>query len=208
MDTTIARTPYPSDISDEEWDFTAPYLILEKADAPQRDHDLREVFNDLRWIVRTGSAWRFMPHDLPPYHTVYQQTQLWIRASCFEALVHELRALIRLGEGKGVAPTAATFECPEGSQRSWGHRKTVTVAGTMAPRNASDRRFIWRSIHWVSASPSSSRQLTSRIVRRSEALAAAVQDATGDSIELAYVDGGYTGKDAELATDCWGIGWK
>ncbi len=48
MDTTTARNAYPSDISDEEWDFAAPYLTLRKADAPQRDHDLREVFSGLR----------------------------------------------------------------------------------------------------------------------------------------------------------------
>ena len=68
------RKQYPSDVSDEEWAFVAPYLALVREDAPQRDHDLREVFNALRWIVRTGSAWRYMPHDLPPWEAVYQQT--------------------------------------------------------------------------------------------------------------------------------------
>ena len=62
MDT---RKPYPSDVSDEEWAFVAPYLALVREDAPQREHDLREVFNGLRWVVRTDSAWRYMPHDLP-----------------------------------------------------------------------------------------------------------------------------------------------
>ena len=49
------RKPYPSDVSDEEWAFAAPYLALMREDAPQRVHDLREVLNGLRWIVRTGS---------------------------------------------------------------------------------------------------------------------------------------------------------
>jgi transposase len=77
MDTSNTRSTYPSDITDEEWHFIAPYLTLMTEDAPQRDHDLREVFNGLRWIVRTGSPWRYLPHDLPPWHTVYQQTQRW-----------------------------------------------------------------------------------------------------------------------------------
>src|SRR5919112_1485786 len=64
------RKPYPSDVSNEEWAFVAPYLALVREDAPQRNHDLREVFNGLRWIVRTGSAWRYMPHDLPPWEAV------------------------------------------------------------------------------------------------------------------------------------------
>jgi transposase len=68
----------PSDASDEEWAFVAPYLALVREDAPQRTHDLREVLNGLRWVVRTGSAWRYMPHDLPPWEAVYQQTRRWL----------------------------------------------------------------------------------------------------------------------------------
>jgi transposase len=110
MHTTHLRNGYPRDISDEEWHFLAPYLTLMTEDAPQRDHSLREVFNGLRWIVRTGSPWRYMPHDLPPWHTVYQQTQRWITAGVFEAIVADLRALIRLGEGKNEQPTAAIID--------------------------------------------------------------------------------------------------
>ena len=47
----MARKPYPSDVTDEEWDFVASYLTLMTEDAPQREHDLREVFNAMRWIV-------------------------------------------------------------------------------------------------------------------------------------------------------------
>jgi len=63
----MSRKPYPSDISDDEWTFVAPYLTLMIEDAPQRDHSLREVFNGLRWMVRTGASWRVVPHDLPPW---------------------------------------------------------------------------------------------------------------------------------------------
>ena len=57
--------PYPSDVSDEEWSFVAPYLTLCRLDSEQRQHDLRAVFNALRWLVRTGASWRMMPHDFP-----------------------------------------------------------------------------------------------------------------------------------------------
>ena len=66
MATKHARNPYPSDVSDAEWSFIAPSLTVMKEDAPQRDHELREVVNGVRWMVRTGSPWRSMPHDLPP----------------------------------------------------------------------------------------------------------------------------------------------
>jgi transposase len=69
------RERYPSDVSDEEWAFVAPYLTLMSEDAPQREHSLREVFNGLRWMVRTGAPWRFMPTDLPPWEAVYQQSR-------------------------------------------------------------------------------------------------------------------------------------
>ena len=110
MDT---RKPYPSDVSDEEWAFLAPYLALVREDAPQREHDLREVFNGLRWIVRTGSAWRYMPHELPPWEAVYQQTQRWIKAGVFEEVLHDLRVLfLRLSEGRAPEPTAAILDSP------------------------------------------------------------------------------------------------
>jgi transposase len=64
------RKPYQSDVSEEEWAFVAPYLALIREDAPQREHSLREVFNGMRWIVRSGAQWRMMPHDLPPWHSV------------------------------------------------------------------------------------------------------------------------------------------
>jgi transposase len=71
----MERKSYPSDISDEEWAFVAPYLTLMTEEAPQRDYSLREIFNGLRWIIRTGAQWRMMPHDLPPWATVYQQAR-------------------------------------------------------------------------------------------------------------------------------------
>ncbi|RIK45719.1 MAG: IS5 family transposase [Chloroflexi bacterium] len=201
METQSIRDTYPSDVSDEEWAFVAPYLTLMTEDAPQRDHDLREVFNGLRWIVRAGASWRMLPHDLPPWHTVYQQTQRWIRAGVFEDIVHDLRELIRLGEGKAEQPTAAIFDSRtlqgsvENGQRGRydGHKKrkgtklhlAVDTLGeflalVVTPADAQDREQV-------------------------RELAEAVQEATGDSVEVAFVDQGYTGQAAEDAAASAGI---
>jgi transposase len=90
------RQGYPSDVSDEEWSFCVHYLTLMEEGAPQRDHPMRQVFNALRYLIRVGGAWRMLPNDLPPWHVVYQQTQRWIKAGCFEAMAHDLRAILRL----------------------------------------------------------------------------------------------------------------
>jgi transposase len=106
----MERKAYPSDISDEEWALVAPYLTLMTEDAPQRDFPLREVFNGLRYIVKTGAPWRWMPHDLPPWQVVYQQSQRWIKAGVFESLAHDLRAVLRIAEGSKESPTAAIID--------------------------------------------------------------------------------------------------
>src|SRR5436189_5529858 len=118
------RKSYPTDISDEEWAFVAPYLTLMKENAPQREHSLREVFNGLRYVIKTGATWRLMPHDLPPWEAIYQQTQRWLRAGVFEAIAHDLRELLRVAAGRHPQPTAAILDSrtlqstPESGARS------------------------------------------------------------------------------------------
>lgn len=107
---TSARKPYPSDVSDDEWSLIVPYLTLVREDAPQRQHSLRELFNALRYLVCYGIAWRAMPNDLPPWFAVYQQTQRWMQAGCFETLVHDLRTVLRMAAGRPPEPTAVIID--------------------------------------------------------------------------------------------------
>ena len=94
------KTDYASDVSDEEWAFCAPYLTLMKEDAPQREYSMRGLFNAVRYMTRAGCPWRMIPNDLPPWHTVHQQAQRWIKAGCFEAMAHDLREVLRLLAGR------------------------------------------------------------------------------------------------------------
>lgn len=188
----MERKPYPSDVTDDEWAFVVPYLTLMTEAAPQREHPLREVFNGLRWIVRTGAQWRMMPHDLPPYHAVYQQTRRWLEAGCFEAIVHDLRRLLRELLERDPDPSAAIFDgrtiqsTPEsggragydGAKKRKGSKVHLAVdtlghllAAVVSPANEQERAYV-------------------------ADLAEAVQEATGDSVELAFVDQGYTGEAA------------
>src|SRR6202051_1899630 len=104
------RKPYPSDVSDDDWSLAVAYLTLMREDADQREHPLRELFTGLRYVIRYGIAWRAMPNDLPPWHAVYQQTQRWLAAGCFEALAQDLRAVLRLAAGREAEPTAAIID--------------------------------------------------------------------------------------------------
>ena len=107
------RKPYPSDVSDEEWAFVAPYLTLFPLDAGQRKHSLREVFNAVRYVVRCGCPWRMLPNDLPPWSLVYQQMQCWLAAGCFEEMVHDLRVLLRLADGpRPIHPPSSSIAAP------------------------------------------------------------------------------------------------
>src|ERR1700733_5057900 len=106
----ITHHPYPSDVSDAEWEFVLPYLCLLPEDAGQREHGLRDVFDALRWIVRTGAQWRYVPADSPPWAAVYQQTRRWLAAGCFEAIVHDPRAVTRVAEGRNPEPSACIFD--------------------------------------------------------------------------------------------------
>ena len=106
----MERKPYPSDVSDDEWAFVAPYLSLISEEAPQREYPLREVFNGLRWIVRAGAPWRMLPNDLPPWEAGYQQTQRWLKAGVFETMVNDLRQLLRVVAGRTEQPSGAIFD--------------------------------------------------------------------------------------------------
>lgn len=109
------RKAYPSDMSDEEWALVVSYLTLMREDAPQRDCSLREVFNGLRWIIRTGAQWRMMPNELPPWATDYQQAQRWSaspageRVACIRPMVVPRASLGRVLHPQNQAFSASLF---------------------------------------------------------------------------------------------------
>lgn len=192
---------YPSDVSDEEWAFVAPYLILLPLDAEQRKHDLREVFNALRWLVRSGAPWRYLPNDFPRWEAVYQQTQRWINAGSFEAIVHDLRALLRLAQGRNAEPSAAIFDgrtlqsTPESGARA-GYDGYKRKKGSKV-HLAVDTLGHLLALHVTPANEQERAQVAE--------LAQAVQEVTGQSVEVAFVDEGYTGEKAAEAAQEHGI---
>jgi transposase len=191
----MTRQAYPTDISEEEWAIVAPYVTLMTADAPQRTHSLREVLNGLRWIVRTGAAWRLMPHDLPPWYSVYQQSQRWIKAGVFEMLVRDLREVLRVAAGRDPQPSAVIMDSRT--------LQSTPESGTRAGYDGAKRRR-GSKVHTavdIMGSLVAAQVTAADEQDRSQvgALARQVQDVTGDAVEVAFVDQGYTGAAAARA---------
>jgi transposase len=195
------KSGYPSDVSEEEWAFCAPYLTLMNEEAPQREYPLRELFNGVRYMVRAGCPWRMIPHDLPPWHTVYEQSQRWIKAGCFEKMAHDLRLLVRLFSGKGAHPTAAILDgrtmqsTPESGARGGydGHKKRKGSKVHIAV----DTLGMLLALKITAANEQERAQVGELIE--------ATQKATGNKIEIAFVDQGYTGEDPAEAAAAHGV---
>lgn len=188
---TRARKPYPSDVTDAEWEFLVPYLILMREDAPQRDYALRELFNALRYVVKTGCHWRFLPHDFPPWTAVYQQARRWLHAGVFEQIAHDLRVIVRFLDDRNDQPSGVVLDArtlqstPEsggragydGAKKKKGskiHMAVDTLGNLLAlkvtPANEQERAQV-------------------------AALSHELHELTGGTIEVAYVDQGYTGEE-------------
>jgi transposase len=179
MDTT--RKSYPSDVSDAEWEFLLPHLTLMRADAPQRSNDLREVFNSLRYVVKTGCQWRMLPHDFPEWNVVYQQARRWLQAGVFETIVHDLRICMRLLDGRQEQPSTlesggrAGYDGAKKKKGSKVHLAVDTLGNLLALK--------------VTAANEQERSQVAELVVQ-------MQQVTGGTVEIGFVDQGYTGEDA------------
>ena len=188
MNTT--RKSYPSDVSDAEWEFLVPYLALMREDAPQRTHDLREVFNAVRYVVKTGCQWRMLPHDLPDWTVAYQQARRWMQAGAFEAVAHDLRVILRLVKEREPQPSATILDgrtlqsTPESGERA-GYDGAKKKNGSKV-HAAVDTLGNLLALKVTAANEQEREQVAE--------LAAKVQEVTGGTVQIAFVDQGYTGE--------------
>lgn len=111
------RSAYPSDISDARWALIEPALAAwRKARLDRRPtgkpapSDLRDIFNAILYLNRTGIAWKYLPHDFPPHHTVYSYYAAWRDEGIFARLGYELTGLARAKDGRRPEPTAAVID--------------------------------------------------------------------------------------------------
>jgi len=196
-----SRKPYKTDVTDAEWEFLAPYLALMREDAPQREYSLRDVFDALRYVVKTGCQWDLLPHDFPPWSAVYQQARRWVAAGVFEEVAHDLRMILRLVAEREAQPTATILDArtmqstPESGGRA-GYDGAKKRKGSKV-HLAVDTLGHLLALRVTAANEQERAQVAE--------LTAKLQEVTGSAVEVAFVDQGYTGEDTAQQARANGI---
>ena len=105
-----SRQPYPSDLTDAQWLLVEPLIPPAKPGGREREVNMREVFNGVLYLLRSGCSWRQLPHDLPPWGTVHYYYRLWRIAGVWEHMNDALREKVRLKEGRAAEPSAGIID--------------------------------------------------------------------------------------------------
>jgi putative transposase len=104
------RKPYPTDLSDAEWSYIEPHLPTPQAPGRPRVHSLREILNAIFYIVRSGCAWRLLPHEFPPWKTIHHYFRTWRIDGTWERLHTALRQRLRVRLKRNPQPNAGIVD--------------------------------------------------------------------------------------------------
>ena len=106
----MTRPSYSSDPTDEQWALLAPVLPAAKPGGRPRAVDLREVLQGILYVLRSGCAWRLLPHELPPWQTVYKYFRRWMQDGTWDRIQEAVRPVVREREGRNPTPRAALMD--------------------------------------------------------------------------------------------------
>jgi len=106
----MTRKAYPSDIADGEWEIISPLLPQAKPSGRPRQVDLREIINGIFYVLHEGCTWRALPHDLPPWQTVYNYFRYWQQLGVWQQIHAQLRTQVRVRVNKTSTPTASIID--------------------------------------------------------------------------------------------------
>ena len=106
----VERRPYPSDLSDAEWAKLEALLPEARADVRPRKYAMREIINGLRYLQRSGCAWRMLPHDFPPYRAVFYYFRLWRKDGTWERIHDALYRQVRVHMGRNEQASAGSLD--------------------------------------------------------------------------------------------------
>ncbi len=106
----MPRQPYPSDLTDAEWAILGPLIPGPKPGGRPPSHTRRDLVDAMRYVLRGGIAWRAMPHEYPPWQTVYHYFRVWRLDGSWERIHDALRERVRQAAGRAAQPTAAILD--------------------------------------------------------------------------------------------------
>lgn len=106
----MPRRAYPTDLTDDEWRVVSPLIPPAKPGGRPRSSDPREVLNAIRYLLRSGGAWRLLPHEFPPWPTVYAYFRRWEGDGTWERMAGVLRRDLRGALGRRAEPSAAVLD--------------------------------------------------------------------------------------------------
>lgn len=106
----MTRKPYPTDLTDAEWELVKSLIPPEKPGGKHRSVDMREIVNAIFYILRAGCSWRMLPHDLPPWQTVYSYFRRWERKDIWYSINDSLRRELRVAQGRVAEPSAGIID--------------------------------------------------------------------------------------------------
>jgi len=106
----MTKLQYPTDLTDAQWQILKPFFRKKSNRGRKVVYERRLVVNAILYVVRTGCQWRMLPHDFPPWKTVYQMFYRWRKAGLWERIHDALRKKVRRQEGKKPTPTAAIID--------------------------------------------------------------------------------------------------
>jgi putative transposase len=106
----MKRKPYPSDLTDGQWQRIEPFLPLAKPGGRPRKTDLREVVNAILYLVRSGCQWRMIPHEFPAWKTVYNYYRAWIAEDVWDEILFFLRWNVRTQAGRDPQPRVVAID--------------------------------------------------------------------------------------------------
>src|SRR5215216_8159256 len=134
------RKPYPTDLSDAEWNYIQPHLPAPKGHGRPRTHSLREILNAIFYVLRSGCQWRLLPHDFPRWPTVYHYFRKWRIDGSWETINRAIRERLRVRLKRDPQPSAGIVDSQSIKRLGWAERSVDT---TVARRLRVESAIFW-----------------------------------------------------------------